>query len=155
LPELIVATSMADLGPLPGNVHYQQDHNTTRLYAIWTSDTPFIDNVGVNWRFDNYGGSFLPTEEDRYRDAAPDRQVYAYNPDPNSPFRQGTFRNKKWEAWTITAPAVDVQTAEIEVFTFDVSKIVMLGAAVTRNGLVVITHGPTPNTAHCRVSFEN
>lgn len=155
MPELIIASSTADLGPLPGYVDYREDKDRklTRLYAIWTYDTPFIGNVGVNWRFDHYEGSFMPTEEDRYRGATPERQVFRYKPEQDSPFRRGSFRNKPWEAWTITAPAVDTQTAEISVFTFDPSLIVMLGAAATRNGLIVATSGPTHRTARCRVSF--
>lgn len=156
MPELIVASSTKDLGPLPGYVDYHEDKDRklTRLYAIWTYDTPFINNVGVNWRFDNYAGSFMPAEEDRYRDAAPDRQVFRYKPEQDGPFRRGSFRNKQWEAWTITAPAVDVQTAEINVFTFDPGKIVMLGAAATRNGLVIATSGPTHRIAHAWFNLE-
>lgn len=141
-------------GPLPGEVvEAGEDTNLTRLYAIWTRDTPHIGTLAVGWRFDDYAGHFIPTADDRNVDTSAERFVYAYRPNPKGPFRRGIFRTKEWEAWTITAPAEDVKEAEIMVFSSQPDKIVMLGSAITRNGVTVCTAGPVPDTAHCLFDF--
>jgi hypothetical protein len=155
LAELIRASSMAEIDQLHRNVSFRDDDNVTRLYAIWTSDTPFIDNIEVDWWFnDRYGGIFRPTADDRQPDTFPGRLVYAYEPNPNGPFRRGTFHDKQWEAWTVTAPAIDVYRAEISVGNPDPRKIIILGCAITRNGVMLATDGPTAKTAHCWFDFE-
>lgn len=136
---------------VPGSVtRVRQDEGLVRLIALWARGTLYIDTISVSWRFDAYSGSFEPTADDRQPGTPEGRFVYAYNPDPNGPFRKGkVFRTKTWEAWTIVAPAAEVTTAEITIVTSDPSKIVTLGCAMTRNGVVVCTDGPRPDAVHC------
>jgi hypothetical protein len=149
------AAGRSQYGPLPGNkLDTALDINIVRLYAIWTADTPFIDNITVIWRFDQYDGVFCPSADNRQFGTPKAELIYAYEPSPRSPFRRGTFRRRSWEAWTITAPALDVRTAEISVFTSDPSQIVMLGAAISRNGRAVATHGPKDQEVRCLASFH-
>jgi hypothetical protein len=143
----------ASVGPLPDTrTDASEDENLTRLFAIWTADTPDIGSITVGWQFGKYGGVFRPTADDREIGTSEARFVYGYDPNPNGPFREGNFRDKQWEAWTITAPSPDVTTAEIAVLS-EPTSIIMLGAAITRNGVMVCTNGPKPDSAHCLFDF--
>ena len=134
-------------------VHVRDDKNVTRLIALWGRDTPFIEGITIDWRFGDFSGTFLPHPDDRHLATAPERLVYAYEPDARGPFRQGIYAGKEWEAWTIAVPTPDVTSAEITVLTAGGASTVTLGCAIVRNGVVVCTNGPSVDTAHCVASF--
>lgn len=153
---LIIASGSRPVNtPQPGTFTLAAaDQNVTRLIAIWTRDTPHIGHLAIEWQFGAYSGVFNPTEGDREPDTSADRLVYAYEPDPRGPFRQGTHRTKLWEAWTVVAPNPDVKSAGITILTGGMAHTVIVGAAIVRNGRVACIDGPKPDAAQCAVTFS-
>lgn len=145
-------------GPMPGAVIKGRDEeNMTRLFAVWTRNTPFIGAVSVAWAFVGrlgvYSGTFDPDADCRNIGTAENEFVYKYDPAPGSPFLEGNFADHEWEAWSIAAPSSEVTAAEIDIYASGEGVIVMLGAAVMRNRDVACTDGPHANAAHCYIDF--
>lgn len=128
----------------PGNA------SATQLLAVWPSGTLRTHTLEITWRVGAYNFAYRPAVYDDERHTDPPGTRFVYDPEREDPLWQGGAE-EAWDGWGISYPSDGVRTAEVAISGSP--HIVMLGAAITRNGIVMCTDGPKPGIARCSFDF--